>query len=519
LPPGEGERPEVQLRIRSLSSADTVGPVAYDPRLLSPRTGTLKAGVAAMAGHRVLVMIEVDKKTPENALLVAPPQLDTRRSRKQPRPGGPESRQTSATPDIIVIILDAARPDRFSSYGYERETTPNLDRLAQDALVFRNAFALAPYTSCSVPTMVTGLSFLDHQVVRRGDRLSAEVTTLAEYLKTAGYRTACISATPNNSRSLGTHQGYDDFIETWHIVPRGESIDAALLSQMALDWLESNDTGAPIHLQLHYVPPHGPYTPDEEFDLFTDPAYDGPFDGSNHVIAAVDSHRWWARPQDLAHMNALYDGNLREADAAVERVLEALRARPRWRDTVVLVTADHGEAFFEHDRMGHNSTVFDEMLRVPFILRLSTGAANMQGIKLDRLVTLADIVPTLVGLAGMESVPEVAGLNLLRPPPAGESIHGRHLVARTATVPPVYAIRNLHHKLILSTSGQGALFDLERDPGERNDLVLIDRPSLVGLGMLLTGELARPARFDPAPELDEIPEKDVEMLKALGYLQ
>jgi arylsulfatase A-like enzyme len=366
--------------------------------------------------------------------------------------------------------------------------------------------------------MVTGLSFLDHQVVRRGERLTADATTMAEYLKTAGYRTACISATPNNSRSLGTHQGYDDFIETWHVVPRSQSIDAALLSQMALDWLEENDTGAPIHLQLHYVPPHGPYAPKKEFDRFTDPDYDGPFDGSNHVIAALDSHRRWARPEDLAHISALYDGNLREADAAVERVLEALRARPRWRDTVVLVTSDHGEAFFEHDRMGHNSTVFDEMLRVPFILRLPPGAADAEAIDLNRLVTLADIVPTLVGLAGMETDPAVAGLDLLRPPPPDTSIHGRHLVARSATVPPIYAVRNLHRKLILSGSGQGALFDLTRDPGEHNDLVLIDRPSLVGLGMLLTGELARPPRYEPAPELDEIPEQDVKMLEALGYL-
>ena len=472
-----------------------------------------------MAGHRVLVMIEVGNETPDGAVLVAPPQLGTRAGRPEAQPSGVDTLQTTEAPDIIVITLDAARPDRFSSYGYERTTTPNLDRLAEDALVYRNAFALAPYTLCSVPTMVTGLSFLDHQVVRRGERLTDEVTTLAEYLKNAGYRTACISATPNNSRSLGTHQGYDDFIETWHIIPRGESIDAGLLSQMALDWLEENDTGAPIHLQLHYVPPHSPYTPDEEFDRFTDPEYDGPFDGSNHVIAAVDSHRWWARPEDLAHINALYDGNLREADAAVERVLEALRARPRWRDTVVLVTSDHGEAFFEHDRMGHNSTLFDEMLRVPFILRLPPGAADANGVDLNRLVTLEDIVPTLVGLAGMETEPEVSGLDLLRPVSPGSSHRGRLVVARSATVPPIYAVRNLHRKLILSTSGQGALFDLARDPGEHNDLVLIDRPSLVGLGMLLTGELARPAQFEPAAELDELPEQDVEMLKALGYLQ
>jgi len=172
-------------------------------------------------------------------------------------------------PDIVLIILDAARPDHFSCYGYGRRTTPNIDRLAEASLVFTNAFALVPNTRQSVPTMVTGLSFINHQVISKELMLADEATTLAEHLKNVGYRTACFTATPNNSRSLATDQGYDEFFELWTEISKKESIDPHVLSVRAVDWLEQIQSTGPVHLQLHYVPPHAPYRPAPPFDLFT----------------------------------------------------------------------------------------------------------------------------------------------------------------------------------------------------------------------------------------------------------
>ncbi len=360
--------------------------------------------------------------------------------------------------------------------------------------------------------MVTGLSFLDHGVVAHGDRLSADATTLAEHLKSAGYRTACVSASPNNSRAIGTDQGYDDFIETWRVVARPQSADPFLVSRLALDWLAADDGTAPIHLQLHYVPPHAPYAPPSEFDLFTDPAHRGRVDGSHASINALDAGALVPRPQDLDHVRALYDGNLRAGDAAVAQVLQGLEKRPRWRDTVVLVTADHGEAFLEHGRMSHNSTVFDEMLHVPFVLRLPTGRRTSAD--LDRLASLADIVPTLLATAGArhEDLPD--GLNLLAPPAPG----ARFLIARTAGEPPLYALRTSRWKLVFADSGMGALFDLAKDPGEARDLSLQAPLVFSGLGQLLTERLSQPPRFTPAAEPAPLSEANAEMLKALGYV-
>jgi len=516
--------PDVQLRLRSHSSEAAVGPVppasgGWLRRVQRAVRGTpvvpwrTRLDVRAFAGEVCMLTVDAAPRRAGEVVRVSAPRV-IRRGGRTPAlaDAAASSTEPGSPPDIVVIILDAARADRFSCYGYERQTTPNIDRLAAESLVFRRVFALAPYTLCSVPTMVTGLSFLDHGVVAHGDRLSAEATTLAEHLKSAGYSTACVSASPNNSRALGTDQGYDKFIETWQVVPRPQSTDPFLLSRLALDWLAADDGTAPIHLQLHYVPPHAPYAPPPEFDLFTDPAYQGRLDGSHVAINALDSGAVQPLPAELAHISALYDGNLRAGDAAVAQVLEALAKRSRWRDTVVLVTADHGEAFLEHGRMSHNSTVFDEMLHVPFVLRLPAGSPTSAD--LDRLASLADIVPTLLATAGArpEDLPD--GFNLLAPPALG----GRFLIGRTAGDPPLYALRTSRWKLVFAGSGMGALFDLAKDPGESRDLALQAPLVFSGLGQLLTERLSQTPRFAPAAEATALAEANAEMLKALGYV-
>ncbi len=313
-------------------------------------------------------------------------------------------------PDLIVITLDAARPDHFGCYGYDRPTTPNIDRLARESAVFERAFALAPYTLCSVPTMITGTSFLEHGVVARGQSLSPDATTLAEHLDRLGYENGCFSATPNNSRSLGFDQGYATFWEAWQRVNEYEARDPERLSAAVLDWLATVDEEQPIHLQVHYVPPHEPYDPGPAFDIFGDPSYSGVIDGTLATIKAIDSGHHVPTQKDLDRLTSLYDGNLRRGDAAVGVLLQALQDRRRWSNTIVLVTSDHGEAFLEHGRLGHNSTVFDEMLRIPFILRLPARfAAPLRA----GLVTVADILPTFISAAGGVVPSQGMGADLL----------------------------------------------------------------------------------------------------------
>ena len=479
------------------------------------RAFTAEVPTDRFAGEDCVLSFAVQPEPAGSVIEIGRPRPITRPPSTAGGSDGKAGTQPGRRPDIVLITLDAARPHHFSCYGYDRLTTPNIDRLSEDSLIFTNVFALVPNTRRSVPTMITGLSFLNHQVIDDDSTLSDEATTLAEYLRDAGYRTACFSANPNNSRAIGDDQGYDEFFELWTEVPRTVSRTPDYLTQRALKWLAGFDESKPLHLQLHFVPPHAPYEPAPEFDLFTDPADDGWCDGTPRTLRLIDKDLRTANDADLAQITALYDGNLRAVDDSVERVLDALRSRERWQDTVVLVTSDHGEALFEHRRMLHNNTVFDEMLRVPFILRLP-GGRYPDGVDLDRLATLADLVPTLLATTSVRPATALDGADLLQP---GASTDVRSVLARTIHPYPLRVLRTPRWKLVLTTSGQAQLYDLASDPGEHQNIGFENLPMLVGLGQLLTQRLAVPPSLAGTRSTTEAPLADQEMLKALGYVE
>ena len=181
----------------------------------------------------------------------------------------------------------------------------------------------------------------------------------------------------------------------------------------------------------------------------------------------------------------------------------------------MLVTSDHGEAFFEHRRMLHNNTLFDEMLRVPFILRLP-GGRHPDGLDLNRLATLADLTPTLLAAASVQSAATLDGADLLQP---GAATDARNVVARTAHHYPLRALRTPRWKLVLTTSGQAHLYDLASDPSEHQNVGFENIATLVGLGQLLTQRLAVPPSLAGSKSTTEAPLADQEMLKALGYVE
>jgi arylsulfatase len=510
---------EVTLNLQGTASGTLVS-VPF-PAFDAAADRSVRAGisVSALAGESCVLWIDVETRTEGMKIEFSKPELiSSIHAIEEGRTGPRTAIAGSDRPDIVLITLDAARPHHFSCYGYDRPTTPEIDRLAAESLVFTNAFALVPNTLRSVPTMMTGMSFLNHQVTFDNSTLDEAATTMAERLADAGYRTTCFSASPNNSRAIGLDQGYEEFFELWNEVPRKLSRDPHYISRRVREWLATVDDGRPLHLQLHFVPPHVPYTPAARFDLFSDPLYQGIFDGSPTQILRIDKGRVSFDADDLNHLIALYDGNLRAADDAVGEVLAALRERPRWRDTVVLVTSDHGEAFYEHRRMGHNKTVYDEMLRVPFILRLPRGI-DADDYDLDRLVTLADLTPTLLAAASLEPDTRFDGFDVVRGARLRRDTDGRYFIARTADETPTWGLRSRRFKLILHNSGQGKLFDVTEDPGEQRNLRFTNREVYVGLGLMLTRRLIEPPSLSGATMKTELPESDRKMLEALGYIE
>ena len=418
-------------------------------------------------------------------------------------------------PDIVLIILDAARADHFGTYGYDRDTTPHMDTLAAESAVFSQAFALAPYTRASVATLITGLTIQDHDVVDQTHVLDTEATTLAEYLQSIGYRTVCYSASPQNSVASGSHQGCDVFREVWVGATREEWIDPHHLSELAREELTRESEQA-LFLMLHYVPPHDPYAPRAEFDIFGDEGYTGDFDGTLTTIRGINDGILNPSAADLEKIVSLYDGNLRMADDAVGKVLDTLRRRARWNDTIVLVLSDHGEAFAEHGRMGHNSTVYDEMLHVPLIIRL--GDSIPEYVDTNALVTLADVVPTVLGRVGIQIPDALVGSDLFA---SNTFALERSLVARTAGKRPWFAYRTTAWKMIANDQDlrNWKVYNLEADPEETENLASESLDTALCLAALLRDGMTESRLQLAGGEVSELSSEDEKALRSLGYIR
>ncbi|RLE28110.1 MAG: hypothetical protein DRJ65_00750 [Acidobacteria bacterium] len=418
---------------------------------------------------------------------------------------------TTTPPDLIILLLDAVRADHCgATYGYHRDTTPRLDALAGEALVFRNVFAQAPYTTCSVATMFTGVAFGAHGVVRGRDRLSEQETTMAETLRDLGYRTIGVSATPNNSEGLGMAQGFDHFEQLLDGTDWLTSIDPMYAAQRIDTLVDSLDENQPLFLMAHLVPPHSPYTPPEAFRLWSEAQYDGPCDGTNSYLGGIRGPQD-VSPVDLKELVALYDGNLRFCDAAVERIMADLEAKGRLENAIVVVTSDHGEAFFEHGKRSHNSTIFDEMLRVPLVVHLPKGYET-EGIDLDRLASLEDLTPTLLGLVGGNSSSRTTGVDLLSGPPRSG------MLLRTSESHGIFGFRSGRWKLIADEQGRfDQLYDLKADKDEQSNVIL----RYPGVVSAMAARWARAEKLLP-PRLDVVEagmtDEERDMLHQLGYL-
>jgi arylsulfatase len=479
--------------------------------------------LAGLGGSDQFLILKAAVPEPTTQLVLSSLQLS------EPAELSEENRSASSTEseagrrgDVVLIVLDAARADHFGVYGYPRDTTPHIDRFAKAALVFNRAFSGCCATVCSVPNMLTGRSVFTFDK-ETGFPIDQRIETLAETLHAAGYRTVAFLANPNAS-SPSIRRGFDEYYESWELKKkrpeRPSGIDPHWLSREAGRVIASAAPETPLFTLLHYVPPHEPYNPPEEFDVFGDPEYEGP------VVPGLQLRQIRLRPPtlplseaDLEELVSHYDGNLRKADDAVRVVFEALKTAGRWDDSIVLVTSDHGEAFFEHGHQGHNNTLYDEMFHIPLIVKVPAYQSLPAG-RYNRLATLADVVPTILARVGQPVDPLADGVDLLSSDFEADEAE-RVLFLRKPGLYE-YAVRTRRFKAILHTAGHPRLpprlFDLERDADEQHNVVREHSLLFVGLALLLEQHVSDLVKSDLQPGEAKRSPEELETLRALGYL-
>ncbi|MBK7876016.1 MAG: sulfatase [Planctomycetes bacterium] len=344
----------------------------------------------------------------------------------------PASSVTARPRHVLLVCIDAVRADRLGPYGYTKHaTTPRLDALARESVVYEDATASASWTKPSVPSFLTGLHPAQHGVYEgssRGsdgtltDLLPRRARTLAEEFEARGYRTGGFVHNAQLHVGSGIEQGFDRYEEG--------NADAERLCARALEWIDEQDPGRPLFVYLHLLDAHFPYAVPEAYakrfaegadiEVFQSPDWRNLRDAVNHGQRALT-------PKELAGLEALYDGSIRYVDDQLAGFLGALEQRGLDSGMVVSVIADHGEEFLEHGKIGHGHGLHENLLRVPWILRAPGIAARRE----QAPVGLVDLFPTLVSAAGLElapakGAPNPEGLDVSRGP-APHGLFAEHL--------------------------------------------------------------------------------------------
>jgi arylsulfatase A-like enzyme len=436
-----------------------------------------------------------------SALLLAAAFLSCHRAPPRPR-------------NVIFILVDTLRADRLGTYGYRRQTSPNLDAFAREAVQFENARSQSSCTFPSANSILTSrgpAAFLGQPDQALG--IPQGIPSLAEILRRQGFHTVAVSASAVVRRaptrfnpSGGFSRGFEVFDEDclWQ--------SAACVNHAAAEYLKRDQR--PLFLYLHYVDPHGPYQPPR---------------GWHRRFARGRPEKEWVRrgdpnpigdwlykskpnpgltAADLDFLKDLYDEEIAYFDSRFAKLLAELRASGLLDDSIVVFASDHGEEFLEHGHIKHCRTLFDSSIRVPLLLKIPGAEAKTVSQPVENL----DVVPTLLDYLGIKTATPFEGRSL-RPwiegnAPSGELQYGLQGALRSASDGRYKLIQDL-------ASGAVSLFDLAADPGETTDVLRRERRAYARLRGSLDAWIARD---EGRGSLEKAREAEAR-LRSLGYIE
>lgn len=403
------------------------------------------------------------------------------------------ARAVSARPNVILITIESLRTDHVGSYGGKSRTspevalTPNLDGFAKEAIVYERAHSVTSWTLSSHASLFTGLYPTAHQTRTPLAMLGKDYETLAERLKAADYQTAGVVSGPYLRAKHQLTQGID-FLEDSSanpFQPRAHSdVTNAAMEQGLIRFVERlRSAERPFYLFAYFWDPHYDFLPPAPYDkMFTSPetkridVHD--FDTSKTIHAEISE-------AELNFVLSQYDGEIRATDELLGRFFGLLRAREIWDDSLIIITADHGEEFFDHGEKGHKNNLYSETVHVPLWIKYPKGQGPTPGTRDARLVSLVDVLPTAIdvtGLPGSAAGAELDGRSLLAPElperPIFFELLSRWYVQRgdrhEAESEQFRAILRGDQKLILRQREMGKLqrelFDLSVDAAEQTNI-------------------------------------------------
>lgn len=459
----------------------------------------------------------------------------------------------SQRPNVLLVSIDTLRADHLGIYGNPRGLTPHLDRLGNQGVVFERTVTSSPWTLPAVASLLTGLYPRHHgagAIVNRRDPLGRSTLapgswTLALGLREHGYRTHAVVTNPYLALRYGLGEGFHGYenvtieseaflafgqtaivrafnwlLPDFVIGDRGETVSAR-----AIQWLDGQSGGQPFFLWLHYVDPHPPYNRAHasRHKSFRADSLFAPSTGSDldltltsPDVARLRSGEIRLNAEEKEAVHALYRTEVASVDDAVGAVLDALERRGLSTDTLVVVVADHGEEFWEHGGVEHGHTVYEEVVRVPLLMRWP---GHLPGrTRVESLARITDVAPTILDLLEMPPPREVDGESLV------PIIHGAPAPPRVALIENMLfaeertGLRLQDHKYVRWENGKEELYDLDADPRERRDLAAVDAAAHPVRQLFAAVDGAHGPQ-PPSSDQPPVNSAMLEGLRALGYVQ
>mgnify|MGYP000748955480 CR=1 FL=1 len=467
-------------------------------------------------------------------------------------------------PNILLISVDTLRADHLSCYGYPTNTSPHIDQLASENVLFDQAYATAGWTPPSHASMFTGLYPSEHGVVNN-NQLVESIPTIAQILYDDGYHTGGFVNNSQVGQLVGFDRGHETFIEVWkghqsnnvfekavrylnrqtHKLTGKYDKGAKQTNRLALRWLDRYSKGKkPFYLFLHYIEPHNPLNPHREhWNKQATSCFRSGINWKKIQKMAENPLRFYTdectlNREETDYLISLYDGEIFYVDQIIGEVINYLKMNKLYENTMIIITSDHGEHFGEKGNFSHVSSLYQPIIHIPLVVKFPYLLGENK--KISRKVQLVDILPTILDTAGVQipSQCHISGVNL-REAINNATPFRNHIIAEWEGRIPFFILNELgcdesdervsrfnhkiytiigdSHKFIMSEDKE-ELYDIVSDPLEANDLIQEDPDTAKRLKINLLTWLDKKNSREIHHKPSIVDEEIIRNLKSLGYV-